>query len=65
MNLQTHHSGQFAGQVPNQAGTMMTGIPQQNGNPMPNQMQNPSMNRSMQNMGPEYVKTRRYMQEKM
>ncbi|XP_047947725.1 histone acetyltransferase HAC1-like isoform X1 [Salvia hispanica] len=65
MNLQTHHSGQFAGQVPNQAGTMMTGIPQQNGNPMPNQMQNPSMNRSMQNMGPEYVKTRRYMQEKI
>ncbi|XP_057786527.1 histone acetyltransferase HAC1-like isoform X2 [Salvia miltiorrhiza] len=65
MNLQTHHSGQFSGQVPNQAGTMLPGLPQQNGNPMPNQMQNPSMHRSVQNTDHEYMKTRRYMQEKI
>lgn len=65
MNLQTNHSGQFSGQVPNQAGTMLPGLPQQNGNPMPNLMQNHSMHRSIQNTDPEYVRTRRYMQEKM
>ncbi|KAL0319949.1 UNVERIFIED_CONTAM: Histone acetyltransferase HAC1 [Sesamum radiatum] len=61
MNLQTHHSGQISGQVPNQAGTMLPGLPQQNGNPM----QNPSIHRSVLNTDPEYVKTRRYMQEKI
>ncbi|KAL0327972.1 UNVERIFIED_CONTAM: Histone acetyltransferase HAC1 [Sesamum calycinum] len=61
MNLQTHHSGQISGQVPNQAGTMLPGLPQQNGNPM----QNPSIHRGVLNTDPEYVKTRRYMQEKI
>ncbi|KAL0311281.1 UNVERIFIED_CONTAM: Histone acetyltransferase HAC1 [Sesamum angustifolium] len=61
MNLQTHHSGRISGQVPNQAGTMLPGLPQQNGNPM----QNPSIHRGVLNTDPEYVKTRRYMQEKI
>ncbi|XP_042037669.1 histone acetyltransferase HAC1-like isoform X1 [Salvia splendens] len=63
--MQTHHSGQFPGQVPNQAGTMLPGLPQQNGNPMPNQIQNQSIIRGIQNTDPEYVKIRRYMQEKI
>lgn len=61
MNLQTNHSGQFSGQVPNQAGTMLPGLQQQNGN----LMQNPNMHRTIQNTDPEYVRIRRYMQEKM
>ncbi|GFP96135.1 histone acetyltransferase hac1 [Phtheirospermum japonicum] len=65
MNLQTHHSGQMSGQVPNQAGTMLPGLPQQNGIPVPGQMQNPSIHRGVPNMDSEYVKTRRYMQEKI
>ncbi|KAH6763618.1 histone acetyltransferase of the CBP family 12 [Perilla frutescens var. frutescens] len=64
MNMQTHHSGQFTGQVPNQAGTMLPGLPQENGN-MPNQMQNPNMHRSNPNMDPEYMNTRRFMQKKI
>ncbi|KAL8511296.1 hypothetical protein ACS0TY_017921 [Phlomoides rotata] len=62
MNLQAHHSGLFSGQVPNQTGTMLTG---QNGNRVTNQMQNPSTQRGVSNPEPEYVKIRRYMQEKI
>lgn len=65
MNLQAHHSGQFPSQVPNQAGTMLPGLSQQNGNHMTNQMQNPSIHRVVSNTDPEYAKTRRYMQQKM
>lgn len=65
MNLQAHHSGQFSGQVPNQAGTVLPGLSQQNGNRVTNQMQNPSIQRGVSNTDPEYLKTRRYMQEKM
>lgn len=64
MNLQTQHSGQVSGQVPNQAGAMLPGIPQQNGNPVPSQMQNP-IHHGVPNTDPEYLRTRRYMQEKM
>lgn len=66
MNLQTHHhSGQISGQVPNQAGTMLPGLPQQNGNPMASQMQNPNVHRNVPNIDPETIKRRKYMQEKM
>ncbi|PIN09129.1 Histone acetyltransferase [Handroanthus impetiginosus] len=65
MNLQTHHSGQISGQVPNQAGAMLPGFQQQNGNPMPSQMQNPSIHQGVMNTDPEYLKTRRYMQERI
>ncbi|KAK6134971.1 hypothetical protein DH2020_031255 [Rehmannia glutinosa] len=65
MNLQTHHSGQVSGQVPNQAGGMLPGLSQQNGNPVLSQMQNPGVRRNAPSMDPEIVKTRRYMQEKI
>lgn len=63
MNLQSHHSGQI-GQVSNQAGASFSGLQQQNGNPMLGQMQNPSMHR-VSNVDPEFVKMRRFMQERM
>ncbi|KAL3615302.1 hypothetical protein CASFOL_040963 [Castilleja foliolosa] len=65
MNSHTHHSGQMPGQVPNQAGTLLPGLPQQNGIPVPGQMQNPGIHRGVPNMDSDYVKTRRYMQEKI
>lgn len=67
MNMQTHHSGQFPGQVSNQAGTMLPGQSQQNGNPVSSQMQNPGIPRTATapTMDPEIVKMRRRMQEKM
>ncbi|KAG8364547.1 hypothetical protein BUALT_Bualt18G0008500 [Buddleja alternifolia] len=64
MNLQ-QFPGQISGQVPSQAGTMLPGPQQQNGNPMPSQMLNPSIHRGVPNTDPEYVKTRRYMQERI
>ncbi|KAH6785259.1 hypothetical protein C2S51_037714 [Perilla frutescens var. frutescens] len=63
MNLQTHHSGQISGQVPNQAGTMLPGLSQQNGNPMGGQMQNPNIHRSVPSMDPETIRSRRNMQD--
>ncbi|KAL2547782.1 Histone acetyltransferase HAC12 [Forsythia ovata] len=65
MNLQTQLSGQISGQVPNQAGTSLSGLPQQKGNPLPGHMQNPGVNRSVMNMDPEYVKARRFMTERI
>ncbi|GFP90889.1 histone acetyltransferase hac1 [Phtheirospermum japonicum] len=65
MNLQTHHSGQISGQVPNQAGTMLPGLPQQNGNTVPNQMQNPSARLNAPSMDPEFVQIRKHMQGKI
>ncbi|XP_041993382.1 histone acetyltransferase HAC1-like isoform X2 [Salvia splendens] len=64
MNLQTH-TGQISGQIPNQAGTMLPGLPQQNGNPMVSQMQNSNVHRNVPNMDPETIKRRKYMQEKI
>ncbi|KAL7086653.1 hypothetical protein ACP275_13G014500 [Erythranthe tilingii] len=61
MNLQTHHSRQISGKVPNQAGNMLPGLPQQTGNPVTNQMHNPNIHR----MDPEIGKTRKYMQMKI
>ncbi|CAA0837082.1 Histone acetyltransferase HAC12 [Striga hermonthica] len=65
MNFQTHHSGQISGQVSNQAGTMLPGLPQQNGISISGQMQNPNVHRGVSNADGEYAKTRRYMQEKI
>ncbi|PWA80303.1 histone acetyltransferase of the CBP family 1 [Artemisia annua] len=53
-------SGQFSGQVPNQAGTSLSGIPQQQ-----NMMQNPGGQRSTLNMEPGFVKARRFIQERI
>ncbi|KAL6506854.1 hypothetical protein OROHE_022291 [Orobanche hederae] len=65
MNLQTHHSGQISGQVPNQAGMMLPGVPHQNGSHVLNQMQNPSGRRNAPSMDPEFVQTRKHMLEKI
>ncbi|KAK4427976.1 Histone acetyltransferase HAC12 [Sesamum alatum] len=56
MNLQKHHLGQISGQVSNQAGAMLLGLPHQNGNPVPGQMQNPNAPRNVQSMDPEIGK---------
>lgn len=67
MNMQTHHSGQFPGQVSNQAGTVLPGPSQQNGNPASSQMQNPGIPRTAPTpiMDQETIKMRKRMQEKM
>ncbi|KAL6561465.1 hypothetical protein OROMI_017066 [Orobanche minor] len=65
MNLQSHHSGKISGQVSSQAGTMLSGLPQENCIPVLGQMQNPNIHRGVPNSDSEYVKTRRYMQEKI
>ncbi|VFQ69591.1 unnamed protein product [Cuscuta campestris] len=59
MNLQAHIPGKISGQVPNQGGNSFTGMSQQNGNPMSNQMQNPSVHRNMANMDTETLKAQR------
>ncbi|MCE3214699.1 hypothetical protein HAX54_053074 [Datura stramonium] len=64
MNFQ-HMPGQISGQVPNQSDTSLPGIPQQNGNPFPMQMQNPGVHRSMPNMESEFLKARRYISRKI
>ncbi|XP_073296621.1 histone acetyltransferase HAC1-like [Primulina huaijiensis] len=65
MNTQTHHSGQI-GQVPNQAGTMLPGMSQQNGNSIPSQMQNPVIQQNLLNTdNPDITRARRFMQEKI
>lgn len=64
MNFQ-QMSGQISGQVPNQSGTALPGIPQQNGNPSPMQMQNSGVHRTLPNMESEFLKVRRYISRKM
>ncbi|KAI3758727.1 hypothetical protein L6452_06298 [Arctium lappa] len=60
MNLPTHMSGQFSGQVPNQAGTSLSTIPQQQ-----NVMQSFGGQRNTLNMEPGFVKARRFIQERI
>ena len=61
MNLQTHmSSGQFSGQIPNQGGTSLPGIPQQQ-----NIMQSSGGPRTNLNMEPGFVKARQFIQERM
>ncbi|GMP35258.1 hypothetical protein CsSME_00007775 [Camellia sinensis var. sinensis] len=66
MNVQAHMSGQISGQVPpNQAGTQVLGLHQQNGSSLSTQLQNLSGRRNTLIMEPELVKARRFMQEKI
>ncbi|KAL7195833.1 hypothetical protein ACSBR1_035964 [Camellia fascicularis] len=65
MNVQVHMSGQISGQVPNQAGTQLPGLPPQNGSSLSNHIQNLAGQRNTLNMEPELVKARRFMQEKI
>ncbi|KAL4583212.1 hypothetical protein LXL04_007779 [Taraxacum kok-saghyz] len=61
MNLQTHmSSGQFSGQIPNQGGTSLPGIPQQQ-----NIMQSSGGPRNNLNMEPGFVKARQFIQERI
>ncbi|XP_075089534.1 histone acetyltransferase HAC1 [Nicotiana tabacum] len=64
MNFQ-HMSGQISGQVPNQSGTSLPGLAQQNGNPFPMQMQNPGVHRTMPNMESEFLKARKHISRKI
>ncbi|KAJ8564834.1 hypothetical protein K7X08_001294 [Anisodus acutangulus] len=64
MNFQ-HTSGQISGQGPNQSGTSLPGLPQQNGNPLPMEMQNPGVHRTMSNMESEVLKARKYIARKI
>ncbi|CAN4080961.1 unnamed protein product [Withania somnifera] len=63
MNFQ-HMSGQIPGQVQNQSGTSLPGVPHQNGNPSPMQMQNPGV-RTMPNTESEFLKARRFISRKI
>lgn len=66
MNAQAHISGQISGQVPNQAGSQLSVLPQHNGSALPPQMQNVGgLPRAMSHMDPELLKARQFMQEKM
>ncbi|KAI7985393.1 Histone acetyltransferase HAC1 [Camellia lanceoleosa] len=65
MNVQAHMSGQISGQVPNQAGTQLPGLPPQNGSSLSNHIQNLAGQRNTLNMEPEVSKARRFMQEKI
>ncbi|XP_076953695.1 histone acetyltransferase HAC1-like [Bidens hawaiensis] len=60
MNLPTHMSGQFSGQVPNQSGTSMSTVPHQQ-----NIMQGSGGQHSTLNMEPGLVSARRYIKEKI
>ncbi|CAM8955926.1 unnamed protein product [Rhodiola kirilowii] len=58
MNLQAHMSGQLSGQVPNQTGTQLPVLPQQNGVPLSSQMQNIGSQS-------ELIRARGFMQQKI
>ena len=56
----------MSGKVPNQAGAQLPVLPQQNGNPLPLQMQNlGGPTRNMSNMDPDLLRARSFMIEKM
>ncbi|KAI3785391.1 hypothetical protein L1987_44509 [Smallanthus sonchifolius] len=60
MNLETHMSGQFSGQVPNQSGTSMSAVPHQQ-----TIMQSSGGQRSTLNMEPGLGKVRRYIHDRI
>lgn len=66
MKLQAHIPGQISGQVPNQAGSQLSGLTQLNGNALPSQMPPlGGVSRSTINMDPEFLRARSFIQEKM
>ncbi|XAR74064.1 Histone acetyltransferase [Bertholletia excelsa] len=65
MNVQAHMSGQISGKVPNQSGTQLSGLPQQHGGSLSSQLQNLGSHQNTLNMDPEFVKSRKFMQEKI
>lgn len=66
MKLQAHIPGQISGQVPNQAGSQLSGLTQLNGNALPQQMRPlGAVSRSTINMDPEFLRARSFIQEKM
>uniref|UniRef100_A0A7N0UYE9 histone acetyltransferase n=1 Tax=Kalanchoe fedtschenkoi TaxID=63787 RepID=A0A7N0UYE9_KALFE len=58
MNVQAHMSGQVSGQVPNQTGTQLPVLPQQNGVPLSSQMQSIGSQS-------ELIRARSFMQQKI
>ncbi|KAJ9707470.1 hypothetical protein PVL29_002483 [Vitis rotundifolia] len=58
-------SGQMSGQVPNQAGSQLPGLPQQNGSSLPSQIQNLDAHRNTGNMDPDTVRSRKRVQVKI
>ncbi|KAL8230991.1 hypothetical protein R6Q57_000769 [Mikania cordata] len=60
MNLQTHMSGQFSGQVPNQTGTSMFSVPHQQ-----TIMQSSGGQHSTFNMEPDFATSRRFIQDRI
>ncbi|KAG4400110.1 hypothetical protein GLYMA_07G000400v4 [Glycine max] len=66
MKLQAHIPGEMSGQVPNQAGSQLSGLTQLNGNALTHQM--PPLGgvpRSTINMDPEFLRARTFIQEKI
>lgn len=65
MNVQAHITGQLSGQVPNQAGLQLTGLTQQNANPLPHQMQSLGSFWNSSSMDPEVLMARKCVRDKM
>ncbi|KAL6345840.1 hypothetical protein AAG906_017598 [Vitis piasezkii] len=58
-------SGQMSGQVSNQAGSQLPGLPQQNGSSLPSQIQNLGAHRNTGNMEPDIARAWKNMQVKI
>ncbi|KAG4399418.1 hypothetical protein AAZX31_08G222900 [Glycine max] len=66
MKLQAHIPGEMSGQVPNQAGSQLSGLTQLNGNALPHQM--PPLGgvpRSTINMDPDFLRARTFIHDKI
>ncbi|KAF8407379.1 hypothetical protein HHK36_006510 [Tetracentron sinense] len=65
MSVQPRMSGQISGQVPNQSGTQLSGLSQQNGNFLSTHMQNLGGVRGTGNMDPDLDNGRKYIQKRI
>ncbi|ERN03959.1 histone acetyltransferase HAC1 [Amborella trichopoda] len=65
MHVQAHMSGQISGQLPNQAGTQLPGLPQQNGGTLPSQVQTLGGFQGSWHADPDVIAVRNCMQERI
>lgn len=61
-----HTPGEMSGQIPNQAGSQLSGLTQLNGNALPHQMPPlGGVTRSTIKTDPEFLRARTFIQDKM
>ncbi|XP_058068645.1 histone acetyltransferase HAC1-like isoform X2 [Magnolia sinica] len=65
MHVQAHMSGQISGQVPNQSGPQLSGLPQQNGGSLPSQSPSLGSMRNTHNIDPDLANARKCMWERI